>query len=150
MTQQNNFQKYQPWIMRGSSVMFVPLTWNFPAGVFVFMSTNLIVATLQNKILRLPVLERLLEIPPTLERVAAANAAATSAGPGPLTPLLVTLREHGTSIAPAHQPPAVRRVHQGSDGSLLALPAEKSLTASVKDAVTARRSLSDVQVNPKF
>merc|ERR1719456_1183705 len=103
---QGTFQKYQKWIMRGSSVMFVPLTWNFPAGVFVFMSTNLIVATLQNKILRLPALERLLEIPPTAESVAAANAAATSAGPGPLTPLLGTLRQHGiaASVASAELP----------------------------------------------
>merc|ERR1711862_748959 len=49
----STFQKYQKWIMRGSAVVFVPLTWNFPAGVFIFMSTNLVTASLQNRILRL-------------------------------------------------------------------------------------------------
>jgi len=64
VTGESTFKKYQKWIMRGSAVFFVPMTWNFPAGVFVFMSTNTVLSSLQNVVLRLPALERLLEIPP--------------------------------------------------------------------------------------
>lgn len=159
---QGTFQKYQKWIMRGSSCMFIPLTCNFPAGVFVFMSTNLIVATLQNKILRQEALERMLEIPPTIEKVTAANAAAaaTSSGPRPMTPLLGTLRERGAiqargapmleSSRAAAQKLVSTLEGRGSESALLALPAAKSLRASVADAAAARRSLDDVQVNPQF
>lgn len=152
----NTFSKYQKWIMRGSSVMFVGLTWNFPAAVFVFMSTNLIVATIQNRTLRLPALERLLEIPPTAERVDAANKAAVAAGPGPLTPLLDTLQRTGkgapvreASMARALQAAAVAR-SQRSDRSAAAQLTAKGLVSSLGDAMSEKRSLGDVQVNPQF
>jgi len=157
MGAQNNLQKYQPWIMRASSVAFVPLTWNFPAGVFVFMSTNLIVATLQNKLLRTPALERLLEIPPTIESVNAANAAAaaTRVGPAPMTPLLGTLRQYGIASttentnrvlpAPADDGGLMTTGGRDSGLRLLRVPAEKSLVASVADAAAASKSLEEVQ-----
>lgn len=90
LTPGQGFQKYQKWIMRGSAICFVPLTWNFPAGVFVFMSTNMVASTLQNRVLRLPALERLLELPPRPE-VAAAAAALASTGPVALVPMGKTL-----------------------------------------------------------
>jgi YidC/Oxa1 family membrane protein insertase len=153
---QSTFQKYQKWIMRGSSVMFVPLTWNFPAGVFVFMSTNLIVAVAQNKILRLPVLERLLEIPPTVEAIAAANAAASSAAPGPLTPLLSTYRRNGI----AHSTPVLDGLSAPLSSELIASAklrnierasrSDEKTSLSDREEAPIRRSLNDLQVNPGF
>lgn len=83
-------QKYQKWVMRGAAVMFIPMTWNFPAGVFVFMSTNMLCSSFQNRILRLPALERLLEIPALAKDQEAANIAA-SKGPPALLPLAGTV-----------------------------------------------------------
>jgi len=87
---QGTFQKYQKWIMRGSAIAFVPLTWSFPAGVFIFMSTNMVASSLQNRLLRMPALERILEIPPPPERSAAARLWRAS-GPVALLPLGRTL-----------------------------------------------------------
>merc|ERR1711972_945570 len=83
---QGTFQKYQKWVMRGAAVLFVPMTWNFPAGVFVFMSTNLLVSSVQNRVLKLPALERLLEIPMTAERQKEIEAIAAT-GPPALLPI---------------------------------------------------------------
>lgn len=148
---QGGFQKYQKWIMRGSALAFVPLTWNFPAGVFVFMSTNLLVATTQNRILRLPVLERLLEIPPTLESVNAANKAATSSGPGPLLPLQRTLRHFKVDNI------AVGSSGSGRDSLMVASSAQdvisKRLEASRSKRASnalAERNLEEVMVDPRF
>lgn len=95
----DTFQKYQKWIMRGSSIFFVPMTWNFPAGVFIFMSTNFVSAFLQNRILRQPALERLLEIPPPPDRATAAAQAVPGKGPLMLIPLKNTLRIAANSTA---------------------------------------------------
>mmetsp|Transcript_24203 Transcript_24203/g.51599 ORF Transcript_24203/g.51599 Transcript_24203/m.51599 type:complete len:505 (+) Transcript_24203:134-1648(+) len=65
----------QKWVMRGAAAMFVPLTWNFPSGIFIFMCTNMFLASVQGRVLRMPVFERLLDIPPTLEKHEAANKA---------------------------------------------------------------------------
>merc|ERR1719476_1178653 len=70
------------------------MTWNFPAGVFGFMSTNLLASSVQNRLLKIPVLERLLEIPPTAEAQAAIAAAAAS-GPPALVPMGNNLRHAG-------------------------------------------------------
>merc|ERR1719161_1748180 len=58
------WSKYGKWFMRVGAIAFVPITWNLPAGVFVYMSTNIVFAAIQNRALKNPVLERLLEIPP--------------------------------------------------------------------------------------
>ncbi|CAE8627147.1 unnamed protein product [Polarella glacialis] len=87
---QNTMQKYQKHFMRGSAVMFIPFTMSFPAGVFIFMSTNMIAASVQTRLLRLPALERLLEIPPRLEQVT--KVGATPFGPPALVPLGMALR----------------------------------------------------------
>mmetsp|Transcript_99591 Transcript_99591/g.181669 ORF Transcript_99591/g.181669 Transcript_99591/m.181669 type:complete len:455 (-) Transcript_99591:15-1379(-) len=146
----STFQKYQKWIMRGSAVFFVPMTWNFPAGVFVFMSTNLIVATTQNRILRLPVLERLLEIPPTAESVKAANeAAATTGGLPSLIPVFNTLTEarkrdeyeRAKRATPATPRPAAQDIP-------LLLPETVSLSASSQE--TMKKALTDLQVSPQY
>lgn len=89
---QATMQKYQKWFMRGSTVIFIPMTWNFPAGVFIFMSTNMLASVVQNRLLRLPRLERLLEMPPRPESVAAAAATASAAGSPALVPLAKMLR----------------------------------------------------------
>lgn len=157
VTGKGTFQKYQKWIMRVSSVMFVPLTWNFPAGVFVFMSTNMIVATAQNRILRHPLLERLLELPPTVETVNAANAAAVTTRPPTLTPLLSTFRQHGMAsslaLPAAGSQAKVAPVDGTTRGSVLPLPAlmERSSVRSREQAGgESRRSLEDLEVNPHF
>eukprot|EP00927_Polykrikos_kofoidii_P061762 TRINITY_DN56599_c0_g1_i1.p1 TRINITY_DN56599_c0_g1~~TRINITY_DN56599_c0_g1_i1.p1 ORF type:complete len:488 (+),score=93.63 TRINITY_DN56599_c0_g1_i1:101-1465(+) len=140
-------QKYQKWIMRGSALAFVPMTWNFPAGVFVFMSTNLLVATLQNRVLRHPVLERLLEIPPTPENSkAAAAAVAAGATKTALLPL-------GRSM------PKIRReiddvYYAQMAVAPLALPAPAG-EASPSRVATAQsnpslKNVEGLQVNPRY
>jgi len=59
--------KYQKWVMRGGALVLIPLTWNFPSSTFIFMLTNITMATTQNRLLRTPTMERLLEIPPPPE-----------------------------------------------------------------------------------
>lgn len=86
------FAKYQKYIMRAAPLAFVPLTWNFPAGIFVFMSTNMMASTLQNRLMRLPALERLLEIPPRPEVAEEAAKALASTGPMATVSLGKTLR----------------------------------------------------------
>lgn len=78
---QNPFAKYQKWMMRGTTMLFLPMTWNFPAGVFVFMSTNMVATVLQNRLVRLPAVERILELPPTPEKAAATAELLRSSGP---------------------------------------------------------------------
>jgi len=82
-TEDNPFLKYHKYILRGSMILFVPLTWSFPSGVFIFMSTNFVSTMLQNQVLKLPAIERLLELPPTPEAVAEAARAAKLADSGP-------------------------------------------------------------------
>merc|ERR1712224_834290 len=143
--------------MRGSSVMFVPLTWNFPASVFVFMSTNLIVATLQNRMLKIPVLERLLEIPPTAERVAAINAAAAADGPATLTPLADTFRRDqrlsgGISAARqpfSLQPPLAEQLQVStSTPSGRRLPSRQAVSPE-RERKAERSSLANLEVSPR-
>lgn len=76
----SGMQKYQKPMMRVAALAFIPMTWNFPAGVFVFMSTNMVASTLQNRLLRLPALERVLEIPPRPEVAKEAAKALESTG----------------------------------------------------------------------
>jgi len=71
---QSTFQKYQKWIVRGSTVLFVPFTMNFPAATFFFMATNIATASIQNRILRLPAMERFLEIPPSADKMQAVGS----------------------------------------------------------------------------
>merc|ERR1719195_762552 len=82
-TEDNPFLKYHKYILRGSMVLFVPLTWSFPSGVFIFMSTNFASTMIQNQVLKMPAIERLLELPPTPEAVAEAARAAKLADSGP-------------------------------------------------------------------
>lgn len=91
---QDTHQKYSKWIIRGSLVIFVPVMWSFPAGTFVWLSTNVIMAAMQNRLLKLPWLERLFEIPPTKESIAAADAAATAGSRTMWTPLASTVRKY--------------------------------------------------------
>lgn len=88
---QNPLMKYQKHIMRGSALMFVPFTWGFPSGVFVFMSTNMLASAVQNRVLKLPFVERALELPPTAEEVAKTAALLRNAGLPALVPLGDTL-----------------------------------------------------------
>lgn len=88
---QNTLQKYQKHFMRGSAIMFIPLTMSFPAGVFVFMSTNMLSSTFQNRLLRNPTMERLLELPPRVEELKAQNLTIKSGVPA-LAPLGLALK----------------------------------------------------------
>lgn len=85
-------EKYRPWIMRGSMVFFLYFTMSMPAGVFVFMSTNLVTASLLNRLLKEPALERLLEVPPPPDTVKDTAIAGVFVSPSHLTPLGSTLR----------------------------------------------------------
>ncbi|CAJ1445802.1 unnamed protein product [Effrenium voratum] len=79
---QNTMQKYQKHIMRGSAVLFIPMTMNFPAGVFIFMSSNMAAAAAQSRALRHPLAERWLELPsPKPAKDAKASSTAARATP---------------------------------------------------------------------
>eukprot|EP00930_Biecheleria_cincta_P044239 TRINITY_DN30366_c0_g1_i1.p1 TRINITY_DN30366_c0_g1~~TRINITY_DN30366_c0_g1_i1.p1 ORF type:complete len:471 (-),score=93.68 TRINITY_DN30366_c0_g1_i1:48-1424(-) len=88
---QNTLQKYQKHFMRGSAIMFIPLTMSFPAGVFVFMSTNMLASTFQNRLLRNPSMERLLELPPRVEELKKQDITIKSGVPA-LAPLGLALK----------------------------------------------------------
>jgi len=60
-------KKYSKWMMRGGACAFVPLTWNLPASYFIFMLSNITLATAQTRMLKLPIFERLLDLPPAPE-----------------------------------------------------------------------------------
>lgn len=140
---QDFMQRNQKWIMRGSMVAFVPMTMNFPAGVFVFMCTNVLTSALQTRILRLPVLERLLELPPSLESVQAAEAVAKGSGPRALVPLGATLSRAVSGAALGKAKPAAARPAP-------AAPVGPALAAVAKAAAAAPKGLEGVQVNPRF
>lgn len=143
---QSTFVKYQKWIMRGSSLMFIPLTWNFPAGVFVYMSTNLFFATLQNRLLRWPVLERLLELPPPVDRV----APPTAERPSPLLALRGSFWHVGNKGSPVAVAPSARSPESVLAGAaVLSAPLYRPLPAAVPGRPpTAPRSLPEV--NPRY
>jgi len=165
--QQGTMQKYQKWIMRGSALMFIPMTWNFPAGVFVFMSTNLMASSVQNRILKLPVLERLLELPPTADKQAMFNAAA-SMGPSALVPLGSTLRHVAfggkLGTVAARSPPVrsgqgagrpeleVERRRQENALRASMILSSSSSSSSVKPAATeaVKSSLELLEVSRRF
>ncbi|CAE7393291.1 OXA1 [Symbiodinium microadriaticum] len=85
---QNTMQKYQKYVMRGSALMFIPFTSGFPSGVFVFMCTNMVLAAVQNRVLRNPALERWLELPPKKSKD---SKESQLVGPSPWPPALVPL-----------------------------------------------------------
>jgi len=120
-------QKYQKWFQRGAAIAFVPIMyhWSFPAGVFVSMSTNMVVSSMQIRLLKHPVLERLLELPPRPEESKAAEVAATR--PPALLPLGNTLPH--MSVPQWH--PGAR-----AQGKARALPSALS-QAALKAAVPA-------------
>lgn len=143
------FEKYKPYIMRGSAVLFVPMTWNFPAGIFIFMSTNMIVATFQNRLLKVPALERMLEIPPPLERVESNAAAGVIVVPSQLLPMMPSLQQRlPQSLSPARIKPL----------EAASAPAGKPEGASSRSVQvtkhtaepTSFRSLADLENSPRF
>jgi len=140
------FQKYQKWIMRGSALMFVPLTMSFPSGVFIFMCTNMIASTAQNRILRQPALERLLEIPPAPEANAAAKIA--YAGPPTLLPLFSDLQRIPTSTLVPSRSSLATEVDKGDDSSSPNLIGHGQ--AAHTYAGDSFRKILDIDVNPKF
>jgi len=68
-------QKYMPYFMRGAALCFIPLTWNMPAGVFVYLLTSSSFALAQNVVLRQPEVEQLLSLPPRAKPQTVAGAA---------------------------------------------------------------------------
>jgi len=161
------FQKYQKHIMRGSAVAFVPLMWSFPAGVFIFMSTNMISSQIQNRVLRLPVMERLLELPPKAEEATAAAAAAMVAPPT-LLPLGSTVGNAQLLCASALPPEALHpprlqlpgphvagAADTASSRSSLALPGGSSRATAVLAAAamapkSATKPSRSYEPNPRF
>eukprot|EP00928_Gymnodinium_smaydae_P024818 TRINITY_DN19971_c0_g1_i1.p1 TRINITY_DN19971_c0_g1~~TRINITY_DN19971_c0_g1_i1.p1 ORF type:complete len:483 (-),score=119.16 TRINITY_DN19971_c0_g1_i1:85-1533(-) len=151
------FQKYRKWIMRGSAVIFIPMTWNFPAGVFVFMSTNMIAATVQNQLLRLPTLERLLELPPTPEAAQAAAANAKVGGQPALLPLgdvlppLLTGRSDALAAGRRKRGVAAAEAEESPYRSNVARAFLRELETAGR-AGSSRRSgsLEGMQVNPRY
>mmetsp|Transcript_12483 Transcript_12483/g.37649 ORF Transcript_12483/g.37649 Transcript_12483/m.37649 type:complete len:244 (+) Transcript_12483:1-732(+) len=154
---QGTFEKYRKWIVRGTSLLFIPMTWNFPAGVFIFMSTNMIATTLQNQLLKLPVLERLLELPPTPERSAAAAKMVEATGPLGLVALGGTLRHApGWSLGRVVHPS--QALLQGGAGGAPKVRKPKQPAPAAPESSdgagsgVARRAptLEDLVVDPRF
>jgi len=121
---QSAMTQYQPWLMRGAAIAFVPMTWSFPAGVFVFMSTNLLSSTVQNRVLRHPALERLLEIPPRPEAVKEVAAKLDSSRPVATLALGETLRQNshraaaravGSEATASHREPQTRETEEAEE-----------------------------------
>eukprot|EP00929_Paragymnodinium_shiwhaense_P050792 TRINITY_DN25580_c0_g1_i2.p1 TRINITY_DN25580_c0_g1~~TRINITY_DN25580_c0_g1_i2.p1 ORF type:complete len:455 (-),score=109.45 TRINITY_DN25580_c0_g1_i2:55-1419(-) len=155
----NTLGKYQKHIMRAGAIFFIPMTWNFPAGVFVFMSTNMVMATVQNRLLRLSAVERLLELPPTKETADAAAAAAEGSKLSNLVPL-------GGTVPGMRQDVILGRIDDGTvrqveatpmlsatrrARTLLELEESGARAAEEESASRARRpDLMDLNVDPQY
>eukprot|EP00812_Abedinium_dasypus_P003059 NODE_1375_length_1162_cov_158.635050.p1 GENE.NODE_1375_length_1162_cov_158.635050~~NODE_1375_length_1162_cov_158.635050.p1 ORF type:complete len:363 (-),score=93.57 NODE_1375_length_1162_cov_158.635050:57-1004(-) len=57
-------RKYQRWLMRGGTLVSIPMLWNFSSATFVFMMTNMVTASVLNRTLDLQAVSRFFEIPP--------------------------------------------------------------------------------------
>eukprot|EP00933_Yihiella_yeosuensis_P017713 TRINITY_DN14759_c0_g1_i1.p1 TRINITY_DN14759_c0_g1~~TRINITY_DN14759_c0_g1_i1.p1 ORF type:complete len:463 (-),score=46.08 TRINITY_DN14759_c0_g1_i1:63-1451(-) len=157
---QSTMQKYQKHFMRAGAVMFIPFTMSFPSGVFVFMSTNMITSTLQNRILRHPALERALEIPPRPEETAGALARHNAAGPPALVPLAMALpRVPKNHLLGTPKSIASRSSRNHDEVEALSRQVRPLRDTSVVDAVLQKGRVTNKadshttkldQVNPKF
>ena len=56
-------QMYMKWAMRGLGVAMVPLTYSFPAGVFVYWITTNVFSFGQMMTLKVPIIKKLAAIP---------------------------------------------------------------------------------------
>lgn len=138
----STMQKYQKWIFRGSAVMFVPFTMNFPAATFLFMSTNMASASIQNRILRLPALERFLEIPPSADKMQAVSSVV------PTKPAQFGRRPRSKRRAQDRET-AQPQLSQAP----LQIPLNVSRTATQNDRPERGRTKSSLQlpvINPQF
>eukprot|EP00438_Fugacium_kawagutii_P033667 Skav204064 [mRNA] locus=scaffold3:453706:456303:- [translate_table: standard] len=116
-------QKYAKWFSRASALVFIPFTSGFPAGVFIFMCTNMVTAALQNRVLRNPAVERWLEIPPRAGATPATGVASASVQ----RRLCVALTNLGLTLK------------QRPKNSLLGAP-QSMARGSMKDAVPFARA----------
>jgi len=151
----DTFKKYQKHLARGSAVVFIPLMWSFPASTFVYMSTNLITVAIQNRVLRTPAMERLLELPPTPESIKAAAAAASPTTAPSLVPVAFSLehlrRTGGLTALTAPQPSRpMLDANRKRAPEVSNIESTSFVGTSRSSNTPSPRTLADLRVSPNF
>ncbi|CAK9027586.1 unnamed protein product [Durusdinium trenchii] len=141
---QSTMQKYQKIIARISALLFIPFTQSFPAGVFIFMCTNMVTAAAQNQVLRQPAVERWLEIPPRAKKkeIGDGDHSSETDSRRTLALLNLNLRNGSRRLAtPSARSAAAKRdgKDDADDGGRQMLPTSENSSASLTSSSPSSR-----------